>query len=289
MASGFERKSTIEMLTAMNREDRLVPEVVAGAIPQLSSLVDTCVERLRNGGRLHYFGAGTSGRLCVLDAAECPPTFGVARDVVIAHLAGGDRALVEAVEGAEDSAEAAAVDVAGAAIGPPDVVVGVAASGETPYVLAAVRAAKDAGAATAGVACVRGSSLARMAGIAIEVPVGPEVVEGSTRLKAGTAQKLVLNMLSTAVFARLGHVYRGRMVDVRPTNEKLRRRAIGIVSDLAGVAPNQAAEFLEAAGASPKLALVMASRSMSRRDAEALLAAVDGDLDKALAGRPGER
>jgi N-acetylmuramic acid 6-phosphate etherase len=269
----------------MNNEDRLVPEAVADALPQLSALVDATVDRLRTGGRLHYFGAGTSGRLGVLDAAECPPTFGVPTDLVVAHLAGGTSALLQAVEGAEDSADLGMTDVVQARIAAGDVVVGVAASGETPYVLGAVAASHDQGALTAGIACVRDSSLARAVDFAIELPVGPEVVDGSTRLKAGTAQKLVLNMLSTAVFTRLGHVYQGRMVDVQPTNKKLRQRAIGIVSDLAGVGEHQAANVLDAAGDNPKLAILMACRSVGRTEAEALLAAAQGDLEKAIASQ----
>jgi N-acetylmuramic acid 6-phosphate etherase len=285
MAKHVDRLPTIELLRVMNNEDRLVPEAVADALPRLSALVDATVDRLRTGGRLHYFGAGTSGRLGVLDAAECPPTFGVPPDVVVAHLAGGLSALLQAVEGAEDSADEGMTDAVDARIAAGDVVVGVAASGETPYVLGAVAASHDQGALTAGIACVRDSSLARAVDFAIELPVGPEVVDGSTRLKAGTAQKLVLNMLSTAVFTRLGHVYQGRMVDVRPTNKKLRRRAIGIVSDLAGVGEHQAANVLDAAGDNPKLAILMASRSVGRTEAEALLAAAQGDLEKALANQ----
>ncbi len=283
-AAGFpERLPTAELLRLMNEEDQRVPQAVREALPAVAAAVDVAVERLRAGGRMHYFGTGTSGRIAALDAAELPPTFGISSDRVVAHIAGGPRALLEAIEGAEDQAEQGGADAMDANLSSSDLVVGIAASGETPYVLGAIRKASQAGAFTVGVACVRDSSLAKAVDLAISVAVGPEVVDGSTRLKAGTAQKLVLNMLSTAVFAQLGHVFQGRMVDVHPTNSKLRQRAIGIVEDLAGIDRERAVQALDAAGNRPKLAILMAARNLGLAHAEALLEQSSGDLGKALA------
>ena len=287
MSDDLERLPTPELLAQINREDLKVPAIVGAALGQIAKAVDGAVARLGSGGHLHYFGAGTSGRLAVLDAAECPPTFGVAPELLVAHLAGGPRAFLKAVEGAEDSYEQGVADVRSARIGIADMVIGIAASGETPYVLGALRAARAAGALTAGIACVAQSSLASAADIGISLPVGPEVVEGSTRLKAGSAQKLVLNMISTATFAQLGHVHRGRMIDVRPTNLKLQRRAEAIVADLGGVAPAAAARALAAAGGSPKLAVLMARSGLKRGQAEDLLESNHGKLWLALGGTSG--
>ena len=278
----LERLSTIDLLTRMNNEDAQVTGVVAAVMPAIARVVDAVVSHLGAGGRLHYFGAGTSGRLAVLDAAECPPTFGVEPDQLVAHLAGGPPAFLAAVEGAEDSYEHGQAEVREARIGPTDAVIGIAASGGTPYVLGAVRAAREAGAFTGAIACVAESPLAAAVDVAISLPVGPEVLDGSTRLKAGTAQKLVLNMISTATFAHLGHVHRGRMIDVRPTNSKLRLRAVGIVADLAEVDPERAAAVLEAAAWRPKLAVLMAVRGLQRDRAETLLKATGGQLWQAL-------
>lgn len=283
-AEGLERLPTLELLRLMNAEDRKVPRVVGAALAAVARVVDASAERLAGGGHLHYFGAGSSGRLAVLDAAECPPTFGVSPDLVVAHLAGGERALTSAVEEAEDSADQGYVDVLDARIAAADAVIGVAASGQTPYVLGAMRGARQAGAFTAGIACVRGSSLEAAVEGAIPLPVGPEVVAGSTRLKAGTAQKLVLNMISTAIFTRLGHVHRGRMIDVRPNSAKLRRRAVGMVAELAAAPAGDAERALDAAGGNARLAVLMATRRLDRRAAEAALAAAAGDLGRALAG-----
>ncbi|HLQ62675.1 MAG TPA: N-acetylmuramic acid 6-phosphate etherase [Candidatus Acidoferrales bacterium] len=253
----IDRLPTRRLVAHMNAEDRKVARAVAAHLDTLAALIDATAERLRRGGRLHYFGAGSSGRLAVLDAAECPPTFGVPPDLVRAHLAGGERALVDAVEGAEDE-EAEAIE-----LGPLDVAVGVSASGETPYVLSALRAARGRGALTAAVTCAPGSSLGALAEVAVEVATGPEVLEGSTRLKAGTAQKLVLNMLSTGVFTRLGHVREGRMLDVKPSNRKLRQRAIGIIRDATGAGEAVAAAALDAAG-SPRGAIERLRRQALR-------------------------
>jgi N-acetylmuramic acid 6-phosphate etherase len=266
----------------MNEDDRRVPEVIGSRLPSIAALVDEVVRRLGQGGVLHYFGAGTSGRLGVLDAAECPPTFGVPASLVQAHLAGGPEAVTRAVEGAEDDAEAGRREAL-ATVGPGDAVVGVAAGGETPYVRGAIGAARELGAFTAALTCAAGSSLGRDAELAIELPLGPEVVAGSTRLKAGTAQKLVLNMVSTAALWRLGHVYRGRMVDVRVTNAKLHRRAVRTVAELTGASKDAAASALMAAGG-VKPAVVMLALGVEEAEAAARLRDAGGDLTRVLHG-----
>ena len=281
-ADSLDRVPLAELLAVMNDGDRQVPEAVRSQIVHIAALVDEVVRRVQRGGGLHYFGAGTSGRLCVLDAAECPPTFGVPSTLVQAHLAGGPTALTQAVEGAEDDAAAGRREAI-ASVGAGDVALGVAASGETPYVKGAIGAAREWGAFTAALVCAAGSSLAREAELAIEVPVGPEIVAGSTRLKAGSAQKLVLNMVSTAACWRLGHVYRGRMVDVRVTNAKLRRRAVRTVADLAGESEPDAEAALEAGGG-VKPAVVMLALGVGAEVAEARLRESGGDLRAALRG-----
>lgn len=281
-ADGLDGVPIAELLAVMNDDDRRVPEAVGAQVGQIAALVDEAVLRLRQGGVLHYFGAGTSGRLGVLDAAECPPTFGVPAELVQAHLAGGPDAVTQAVEGAEDDAAAGRREAL-ASVGPDDLALGVAAGGETPYVLGAIRAARERGAFTAALVCAAASSLARESELAIEVPIGPEVVAGSTRLKAGTAQKLVLNMLSTATFWRLGHVHRGRMVDLRVTNAKLRRRAARMVADLAGAPRPDAEAALEVAGG-VKPAVVMLSLGVGVEEADARLRASGGDLAAVLRG-----
>jgi N-acetylmuramic acid 6-phosphate etherase len=275
--------ATAELLALMNKEDRKVARAIGAQLPVIAQVVEAVAARLRTGGRLHYFGAGTSGRLAVLDAAECPPTFGVPPDRVVAHLAGGSRALLEAVEGAEDSRDQGAVDAIEARIGPADAVIGISASGETPYVRGALAKASGLGSLTVSITCTPGSTIARLAALPIEVKVGPEVIGGSTRLKAGTAQKLVLNMISTGVFSRLGDVHQGLMVAVRPTNAKLRARAIGIVRTVTGASEVAAARALVDAGDEGKVAIVMLRLGVSRAEAEARLHEHAGDLDQILA------
>jgi len=277
-----DRRSTRDVLVLMNEADATVPAAVRRALPEIERVVDETVDRWRRGGRLLYFGAGTSGRLGVLDASECPPTFSSPPEQVQGFIAGGDVALRQAVEGAEDDAAAgaAAVDAAGA--GPADVVVGLAASGSTPYVLGALAAARRRGAYTASVVCNPGSAVARAADVAIVVEVGPEVVTGSTRLKAGTAQKLVLNMLTTASMVRSGKVYGNLMVDLKATNEKLRRRAARIVAQVAGIAPAAAVPLLEQTGYRAKPAILMARAGCDAGEAERRLAAAGGMLRVAL-------
>lgn len=279
-ADRLQGASTAELLGALSEADQSVPGVVATQLEQIGRVVDETVARLRRGGRLRYFGAGTSGRLATLDAAEIPPTFGVSPDLVEARLAGGREAIAGAIEAAEDSVEAGRRDAL-AALTEADVAIGVAASGETPYVRSAMAVARERGCYTACIVCARGSSLAAEVDQPIELPVGPEVLAGSTRLRAGTAQKLALNMFSTAVFWRLGHVYRSRMVDVRVTNAKLRRRAIEMVADLAGCDRARAEEAFDRAGTA-KVAVLMLRSGLDRNAAEARLAEREGDLGSAL-------
>lgn len=239
--------STRELLDLMSEEDASVPAAVGAAIPRIEQAVAAIVDALARGGRLRYVGAGTSGRLGVLDASEWPPTFGVAPDLARGVIAGGDRALRESVEGAEDDAAAGERDVREAARAG-DVVVGISASGRAPYVVAAVRAAREMGTRTVAVTCDESSPLSSAAEIAIALDVGPEIVAGSSRLKAGTATKLVLNMLSTAAMVRLGHTRDDLMADLRAVNAKLRDRAARIVAHAAHLTPEQARERLERAG-----------------------------------------
>src|SRR5262245_33072349 len=236
----IDRATTLEMLQIMNDEDATVASSVRQALPDIARAVDAIVERLRRGGRLIYVGAGTSGRLAVLDAAEAPPTFSTPPDLIHAIMAGGEPTLTHAVEGAEDDRQAGYDSIREADVTERDAVVGVAASGRTPFVLGALEAANERGAVTIGVSCNAPSPLLDMAQIKIAALVGPEVITGSTRLKAGTAQKLILNMLSTASMIQLGKVYANLMVDVKVSNEKLAQRARRIVAEITGVSEEEA-------------------------------------------------
>jgi N-acetylmuramic acid 6-phosphate etherase len=278
----IDRRSAAELLAIMNREDARVPEAVSQALPQIERVVIAIVERWRRGGRLFYFGAGTSGRLGVLDAAECPPTFSSPPEQVQGVIAGGDAALRRSVEGAEDNPAAGAADVAAAGIGSDDVVVGIAASGTTPYVIGALTEARQRGAFTASLTCNRGAAISALADVAIEVEVGPEIVTGSTRLKAGTAQKLVLNMLSTASMIQSGKVYGNLMVDLTASNAKLRRRAVRIVRSVSGVDEQTASRLLEQTGYKAKPAIVMAMLGCAAAEADRRLAAAGGMLRDAI-------
>jgi N-acetylmuramic acid 6-phosphate etherase len=273
---------TEEMLRVINVEDRRVPEAVAKELPRIALAVDAISERLRHGGRLFYIGAGTSGRLGVLDASECPPTFNVPADLVQGIIAGGEAALARATEASEDDPEAGARDLAARGFGPGDVLVGIAASGRTPYVLGAIRRARELGAVTIGISCTPGSDLSRDVAIPIAPLVGPEVIAGSTRMKAGTATKLVLNMLSTGAMIRLGHVYGNLMVNVQPKNEKLLARARRIVAHAASVGEPEAARLLEEAGGVVRVAIVMGRLKVDRAEAERRLEAAGGRVAGAL-------
>ena len=244
----LETLSTTELLAGMNRLDHTVPQAVAKALPQIERLVEAIVARLGAGGRLFYIGAGTSGRLGVVDASECPPTFGVPAGLVVGIMAGGDTAIRQAVEGAEDDAEQAWKDLQAHHITAQDVLVGIAASGRTPYVIGGLNRARAAGLATGCVVCNAGSGVAAAAEFPVEVVTGPEFITGSTRLKAGTAQKLVLNMLTTATFIRLGRVKGNKMVDMQLSNEKLVQRGEQMLMDELGIAATEAAQLLKQHG-----------------------------------------
>lgn len=241
----LEKMSTNELLKNMNKEDQGVPGAVEKAIPQIESLVDVVVEKMKQGGRLFYIGSGTSGRLGVLDASECPPTFGVSEDWVIGLISGGDTALRNAVENAEDDLEQAWKDLQEFQITNKDVLVGIAASGTTPYVIGGLKTARENGIVTGAVTCNAGSPVAENADHPIEAVVGPEFVTGSTRMKAGTAQKLVLNMLSTSVMIKMGRVVGNKMVDMQLSNKKLVQRGIKMIMDESGVSNEEAAKLLE--------------------------------------------
>jgi N-acetylmuramic acid 6-phosphate etherase len=280
----LDAMSVEDLLTVMNAEDRRVPEVVASQIPQIARAVELAVAALRSGGRLVYLGAGTSGRLGVLDAAECPPTFGTDPSAVVGLLAGGEAAMFRAVEGAEDDAALGAGDLAAIGLTDRDVVVGLAASGRTPYVIGGLDHATEVGARTVAVACNPGSEVTRHAQVAIELDNGPEVLTGSTRLKAGTSQKLVLNMISTATMVGLGKVYRNLMVDVRPTNEKLLARAVRIVRDATGCDEPTARAALAAADQHAKTAIVAILCGLDADQARERLVAADGFVRTAVTG-----
>lgn len=280
----IDARSAEEIVELILSEDaRVVPAVMAerDAIARLAEIV---AERLRRGGRLVYVGAGTSGRLGMLDAVELPPTFGIDPGRVVALVAGGPAALTGAVEEAEDDAAAGAAAVAAIDVGPADVVLGITASGRTPYVLGAVTAARAKGAYVAGLACNRPSPLEEMVDLMIAPVVGPEVIAGSTRMKAGTAQKLVLNALSTTVMIRLGKTFGNLMVDVRPSNQKLWQRAIRIVMQATGLDATEAQRFLEVAGGEPKTAIVMALAGVDVQEARRRLAAAQERVRDAIAG-----
>jgi N-acetylmuramic acid 6-phosphate etherase len=282
----LDARPTLEMLRVFNDEDRKVALAVEQVLPRVAAAVDGIAERLRAGGRLFYIGAGTSGRLGVLDASECPPTFNVPPGLVTGIIAGGDPALKRATEASEDDPAAGARDLDAHGFTAQDALVGLAASGRTPYVLGAIEHARRLGALTIGVACAPQSALGQSAEIAIDVPVGPEVITGSTRLKSGTAQKLVLNMISSGVMVRLGYVFSNLMVNVQPRNEKLVDRAQRIIMAIAGVERAPAAQALEDSGRNVRIAIVMARLGLSRDAAVARLAARGGRVREALQGDP---
>jgi N-acetylmuramic acid 6-phosphate etherase len=287
---GLDLLSTLDLLRTMNREDHAVLPAVRRALPSIARAVDATAAALRKGGRLIYVGAGTSGRLAVLDAAELPPTFGIAPRMAQAVIAGGRRALTHAVEGAEDDAAAGARDLRARKISSRDVIVGLTASGATPYVRGALAYARRRGALTIGIACNARPLIARASRMLIVLDTGPEVLAGSTRLKAGTAQKLALNLLSTATMVRLGRVYDNWMIGVALRNSKLRRRAARILEEAAGVSVSRAQQALRLAGHDLPTALLMLKRGVNAGDARRRLEAADGNLRIALGeGRPTRR
>ena len=278
----FDAMDTAALLAAMNAEDQQVARAVQRALPQLACAVDAIAARMLRGGRLVYCGAGTSGRLGVLDAAECEPTFSSAPGQVVGLIAGGSAALSAAVEGAEDDPQRGAADLQALQPRADDSVVGITASGRTPYVLGALAAARAAGAFTAAVVCTSGSPVAAAAEVAIEVVTGAEVLTGSTRLKAGTAQKMVLNMLSTAAFVRLHKVYGNLMVDVQATNDKLRERAVRIVMTATGAERDAATAALQRCAGQVKTAILALCAHLDAEAARARLAAHGGSVRRAL-------
>lgn len=278
----IDQCDTRRILELINQEDQSVPAAVAREIASIAKAVDGIVACMSKGGRLIYVGAGTSGRLGVLDASECVPTFGTPPELVVGIIAGGKRALVEAIEGAEDDEQMGIDDIDSYHISQNDAVVGIAASGRTPYVLAAVREAKSRGAYTIGVCNVKDSCLSQIVDVAIEVETGPEVIMGSTRMKAGTAQKMVLNMLSTSAMIQLGKVYQNYMVDLSATNHKLHSRALRMICALADVDLSTAQKALSEADGQLKVAILSLKTGMDVHEAAALLAKHNGALRAAL-------
>lgn len=274
--------TTQEMLALLNREDAKVPAAVAEEIPRIAQAVDMIHSRLENGGRLFYIGAGTSGRLGVLDASECPPTFGVEPELIQGHIAGGDTALRTAVEGFEDLAEEGIALVERCGVTARDAVVGISASGSAAFVIAALKKAGELGAATIGVVNNQGSRLAEVCQVTIAPVVGPEVIMGSTRLKSGSAQKLVLNMLTTSVMVKLGKTYDNLMVDLKATNAKLRDRAVRIITAACGAGEAEAAKALAEAEGSCKLAILMLATGLDAAAGQQLLAETKGMLKQAI-------
>lgn len=277
--------STKELIEVMNEEDASVAKAVRRVFPDIEAAVERIIARLRIGGRIIYIGAGTSGRIATLDAAECPPTFGVGSGEVVALVAGGDAALFETVEGAEDDTDAASVDLTDIGLTRDDVVIGIAASGRTPYVLAGLIHAKAVGAETIAVSCNRDALISREAQVAIEVETGPEILTGSTRLKAGTAQKMICNMLSTASMVGTGKVYGNLMVDVRPTNLKLVERSRAIVMEATGCDEPTAVAALTKTNGVPKQAIVMLLGDIDAEEAGERLRLAGGSVRSALSGK----
>jgi N-acetylmuramic acid 6-phosphate etherase len=279
---GIDTKSTTEILEIINREDATVPEVIRRQIPAVAEVVEVVVERFRRGGRLFYVGAGTSGRLGVLDAAECPPTFGTPPELVQGIIAGGADALVRAIEGAEDSGEDGAKAVEERGVGARDVLIGITASGHAPYVLRAMKRAGELGAAVVALSCNRNSKTFACADYRLFIDVGPEIVAGSTRMKSGTAQKLVLNMITTTAMIKLGKVFNNLMVDLMPVNEKLVVRSKRLIQMATGCDAETADRVFEDSGRRPKVAIVMVLLGVSGEQARQVLQANEGRIGQAL-------
>lgn len=280
---GLDLKTSAQIVRVIHAEDAGVAAAVGHELPQIARAVDVIARAMARGGRLIYSGAGTSGRLAVLDASEIPPTFGVRSTLVQGVIAGGRRALTDAVEGAEDDAAQGARDLQARKVTAKDVIVGLTASGSTPYVLGALAYARKRGARTVAIACNKGTEAGRAAHIAIEMAVGPEVIAGSTRMKAGTAQKMVLNMLSTGAMVRLGHVYDNWMINVAKTNKKLQRRAVRILTEATGAGVAEAEQAMRQAGHDLRVALVCILKKVNAREGRRILKASGGNLRRALA------
>lgn len=278
----IDNHTAAEIVKILNDGDKTVAETVAKVLPAIGRAAEAAANSIGNGGRLIYMGAGTSGRLGVLDAVECRPTYGVPDGVVVGIIAGGMNAMFRAVEGAEDSLTLGEADLREIQVTANDTVVGIASSGRTPYVIGALKFAKSVGCTTVSIACSPDAAISPLADIAIEAVTGPEAVTGSTRMKAGTAQKMILNMISTTAFILLGKVYGNLMIDVQPTNEKLVARAIRIIAEAVGCTEEKAAELLESSGRRVKHAVVMGMLNVSAEAADTLLAANGGHIRKAL-------
>ena len=274
--------SIVEILQIMNAEDKKVPEAIANEIELIGKAVEYVVDSLKKGGRLIYIGAGTSGRLGVLDAAECPPTYGIDDSIVLGLIAGGESAFLKAVEGAEDSYDLAIEDLSSVNLNKNDTVIGLAASGRTPYVIGGLKYAKDLGAHTVAIACNKNAKISKYSDLAIEIETGAEVVTGSTRLKAGTAQKNVLNMISTGAMICMGKVYSNLMVDMQSTNYKLEQRAIRMILEVLDVKEEEAVNLLKLSDGNVKLAIFMGVSSLSKGECIKLLEENGGFLKKAL-------
>ena len=278
----LDQMTPLELVSVMNQEDLNVVAGVEEVLPQVAQAIEWAVSSLEAGGRIVYFGAGTSGRLGVLDAVECPPTFGVSPDVVVGLIAGGEKAFVRAVEGAEDSLELCEEELKRIGLNKNDIAVGIAASGRTPYVIGGLRYARSLGCKTVAIACNKGSEVGKEAELAIEPSCGPEVLTGSTRLKSGTAQKMILNMISTGSMVGVGKAYQNLMVDVQQTNKKLVVRAQNITMAATGCTREEAAQALEQADGNAKLAIVMLLTQMPVEEAKAKLEAAHGHVRGAL-------
>lgn len=280
----LDTMSTLEMVSVMNREDARVPRAIKQVLPEIAKAIDVIAACFANGGRLIYVGTGTSGRIGALDASECPPTFGIDPKMVQFLIAGGEDALVRATEASEDSAELGHTDMAAMMPSKRDVVVGIAASGRTPYTIGALQYAVKKGACTIAITCNRNSALGKTAKIRIEVEVGPEVLTGSTRLKAGTAQKMICNMLSTGAMVKLGYVYSNLMVNMHLINEKLIERGIVILESLAQVTRATALDVLQKADMSVPMALVMLKANVGKSESKRRLRKAKGNVRKAIEG-----
>ncbi len=274
--------SAAEIVKIINDGDRTVAEAVSAALPFIAQAAEAAADSISKGGRLIYMGAGTSGRLGVLDAVECRPTYGIPDGVVVGIIAGGMNAMFRAVEGAEDSLTLGEEDLREIQVTEKDTVVGIASSGRTPYVIGALKFAKSVGCTTVSVACSPNAAISALADIAIEAVTGPEAVTGSTRMKAGSAQKMILNMISTTAFILMGKVYGNLMIDVQPTNEKLVARAVRIIRDAVGCTEDRAAELLDASGKRVKHAVVMGMLDITAEAADVLLSANGGNIRRVL-------
>ena len=279
----IDQVSTLEMVTLINQEDQKVAQAIEKVLPQIAAAIDAAAERFKKGGRLIYCGAGTSGRLGALDAIELTPTYSVSPERAFGILAGGEKAMYQAIEGAEYSKELAIEDLTQHQLTARDVVIAIAASGRTPYAVSAIEYGKKVGALTISVTCNNQSPMNQLAEIGIAPIVGPEVITGSTRMKAGSAQKMVLNMFSTGIMVKVGNIYQNLMVNVQPTNEKLMQRATNIIKEAAEIEESQAKEYLEAAQLEVAPAIVMAKAHVDFQKAKQLLAEHDGRISEVLA------